>query len=274
MTSEASRTTPARERITAPVTYIVETGDKPYVHTAALTGGLPRFFAEFETREVAIENARPLAGGLSIDRQGFELRRHASEMGDFYDDAEVEGVYVPEVERLLMEATGARRVLVFDHTRRGEQRAGQPGFREPAARVHNDYTPWSGADRIRHLLGEDEAAGRRIAQVNVWRPIRGPVERMPLALLDASSVAPEDLVATDHVYPDRVGEIYHVARSPAHRWYYFPRMQADEVVLIKGYDTAEDGRARFTPHTAFDDPTAPGHARPRESIELRTLLVF
>jgi hypothetical protein len=145
--------------------------------------------------------------------------------------------------------------------------------------VHVDYTAKSGPQRVKDLFGEAEAArlaasGARIVQINVWRPIRGPVQRSPLALADASSVAPEDLVATDQVFPDRVGEIYHLAHDPAQRWYYAPAMTADEVLLIKGWDSLDDGRARFTPHGAFDLPDTPDSAPPRESIEVRTLVVI
>jgi hypothetical protein len=59
-----------------------------------------------------------------------------------------------------------------------------------------------------------------------------------------------------------------------HRWYYFPQMRADEALLIKTFDSATDGRARFSVHTAFEDPSAPADAAPRESIETRALLFF
>jgi len=267
----------AHERVTATLTYMAPSAHKPYVHTAALTGGAPRYFAEMAPHVVAVRDARPVAGGLSIEREGFERRRHPTRVQDFYDDAEVEAIYYPEVEGLLKQATGASRVVIFDHTRRRDDGLEGDGVRGPANRVHNDYTAWSGPERVRALLGEHAAPARgrtRVAQINVWRPIHGPVLRSPLALLDASSVAPGDLIATDNVYPDRVGEIYYLGYNPAHRWFYFPRMERDEVVLIKGYDSLEDGRARFTPHTAFDDPTTPRDAPPRESIEVRTLVVF
>jgi hypothetical protein len=145
--------------------------------------------------------------------------------------------------------------------------------------VHVDYTARSGPQRVRDLLGEAEALrlaaeGARIVQINVWRPIRGPVRRSPLALADASTIRPEDLIATDQVFPDRVGEIYHLAYDPTQRWYYAPLMTPDEVLLIKGWDSLEDGRARFTPHSAFDLPDTPADAPPRESIEVRTLAVI
>ena len=80
-----------------------------------------------------------------------------------------------------------------------------------------------------------------------------------------------DFVPSDLVYRDRVGETYRVRYNPAHRWFYVPEMQSDEAVLIKCYDSAEDGTARFTAHSAFEDPTAPADVLPRESIELRTI---
>ena len=137
----------------------------------------------------------------------------------------------------------------------------------------------SGPQRLRDVLGDDEAerllkGGARIIQINVWRPIVGPVERTPLALADASSISPEDLIATDQIFPDRVGEIYHVAFGPEQRWYYAPQMTRDEVILIKGWDSLEDGRARFTPHTAFELPDARPNAPPRQSIETRTLVII
>ena len=89
---------------------------------------------------------------------------------------------------------------------------------------------------------------------------------------DAQSVRPEDLVPSDLVYPNRVGETYSVTFDPEHRWYYVPEMRADEVLLLKCYDSKTDGRARFAPHTAFADPTTPPDAAPRESIELRALV--
>lgn len=150
------------------------------------------------------------------------------------------------------------------------------GTKEPVKRAHNDYTLKSGPQRVRDLLGDEADAllKGRFAVVNVWRPIAHEVEESPLALCDALSIAPADLVPTDLIYRDRIGETYALAYNPAHRWFYFPRLRPDEAVLIKCYDSAEDGRARFAAHSAFDDPTSPPNARPRESIEARTLVFF
>jgi hypothetical protein len=108
--------------------------------------------------------------------------------------------------------------------------------------------------------------------INLWRPIRGPLRDSPLAMVDGTTVAPDDLVASDLIYPNRRGETYSVKYNPNHRWFYFPEMTADEALLLKCYDSATDGRTRFGPHTAFIDPTTPADAAPRESIEVRTLV--
>ena len=128
--------------------------------------------------------------------------------------------------------------------------------------------------RVRDLMGEEaeELLRHRFEIVNVWRPIRGPLRDAPLAVCDATSVAFADFVPSDLVYRDRIGETYRVRYNPAHRWFYMPEMRSDEAVLIKCYDSAEDGTARFTAHSAFEDPTAPADVLPRESIEVRTLV--
>ena len=227
---------------------------------------------------VAIRDGRPFNDHLSLDKQGFHLLRDVSAVSDFYDDARGRLRLLPGARTAGQagDRRGTRRRLRHD-LRSGKPLPGRKPVKEPARRIHNDYTEKSGPQRVRDLLPADEAEALlrgRFAVINVWRPIRGPVLEAPLALCDATSIAPEDFVATDLNYPDRTGETYSVTFNPRHRWFYFPRMAADEVVLIKCYDSARDGRARFTAHGAFDDPTSPQDAPPRESIEARTLVFF
>ncbi len=267
--------------IGAPLNFISRQDTKPAVHSAALTGGAPKYFYNTEAHGVTISDMREIAETLSVDQEGFELLDHTTAVEDLYDNNAVEQLYFPEIEALLQRRFGASQVVVFDVTRRSDSGAGArnpDGLRGPATQVHVDYTTKSGPQRMKDVLGEDEAArltasGARIIQVNVWRPIRGPVERSPLALADASSVQQEDLIAIDQIFPDRVGEIYNLAHAPSQRWYYAPRMTADEVLLIKGWDSLDDGRARFTPHSAFQLPVTRENAPARESIEVRTLVV-
>ena len=272
---------PATE-ISAPLNFIRRQDTKPVFHSSALTGGEAKIFFDPETHTVPISDMREIAETLSVDHEGFELLHHTTAVEDLYDNDAVEQVYYPEIEALLRRKFGASQVVIFDVTRRSDGGAGAQnpdGLRGPATRVHVDYTAKSGPQRAKDILGEDEAArltaaGARIIQINVWRPIRGPVERSPLALADASTVAPEDLIATDQIFPDRVGEIYNVAHAPSQRWYYAPRMTTDEVLLIKGWDSLDDGRARFTPHSAFNFPETRKDAPARESIEVRTFVVI
>jgi len=255
---------------------------KPAFESSAYSGGVPRVLFETERHIVPIRDMRPRAEKFSLDREGFELLRSRTSVADLYDDAAVERDYYPEIEALLRSALGADRVVIFDATRRSDAGAGAAnadGMRGPASRVHVDYTEKSGPQRVRDFFGADEAArlfasGARIVQVNVWRPIRGPVQRSPLALADAASIRPADLIATDQLFPGRIGEIYHLAYNPTQRWYYAPEMTRDEVLLIKGWDSLDDGRARFTPHSAFELPETPSGAAPRESIEVRTLVAI
>lgn len=275
---------PARSAalVTAGLTFVTPSATKPRFESSALTGGAPRIHFETERHLVEIHDMRPLASTFTLDREGFELRRHATAVADLYDDEAIATRYYPEIESLLRATFGATRVIIFDATRRSDTGGGaqnRDGLRGPASRVHVDYTEKSGPQRLKDLLGETEAAAlvasrARIIQINVWRPIRGPVLRSPLALADAESIRPADLIATDQVFPDRIGEIYHLAYHPSQRWYYAPEMTPDEVILIKGWDSLADGRARFTPHGAFDLADTLETAPPRESIEVRTMVVI
>lgn len=258
--------------------YIARTGERPRNYTFEPPPGVPWRSGTIAPQNVSVANGRILHTP-SLDIEGFSLVKYPTAVRDFYDDAEVTSVYYAEIEALLKAQTGAARVLVFDHTRRSndETRRKATKLREPLRSVHNDYTSISGRRRVFDYLPMDEAeaaASRRHAIVNIWRAVGAPVEESPLAVADARTIAPADLVAADLVYPDRVGETYAIAHNPAHRWFYFPKLQLDEAILIKSYDSAEDGRARFTPHTAFSDPTSPENARPRESIEVRALVFF
>jgi hypothetical protein len=230
------------------------------------------------THRVSLHNGRPLADRFEFEREGFRFVPHRSQVGDFTNDAEIRRVYYKECEDLIKQISGARRVVVFDHTLRtasGTQRETQK-IRDIVSRVHNDYTEWSGPQRVRDVM-EDEAETLlegRFAIIQVWRPINHPVESHPLAICDAQTMKPETLVINERRYPDRVGQTYAITYDPDQRWYWFPRMRPDEALVFKVYESLRDGRARWTAHSAFKDPTAPPHARPRESIEIRTLAFF
>lgn len=259
--------------------YVVNTGENIVIRPSVAGGTPGERQGRFEDRDVVIHDGRPLIGKLSLDREGFALVRHVTAVTDFHDEAQRRDIYDPEIERLVAEATGAVRVVVFDHTLRSddEETRQRRKIREPVQGVHNDYTPRSGPQRVRDLFPADEAEdllSRRFAIVNVWRSTGGPVETMPLCICDARSIAPGDLVVSERRAVDRIGYTYRIAYNPNHQWYWFPNMQFDEAMLIKSYDSATDGTARFTPHTAFAVPGTPPDAAPRQSIESRLFAFF
>jgi hypothetical protein len=264
--------------VEAPVNYLADLSVKPVTYNPPPGTGLPHRDGNYRDFIVRIHDGRPIAKDLSLDRQAFILTHHDTAVRDFYDEAEVRATYNAEVEALVKRETGAAKVVVFDHTIRSADRAVERGLRTPVRSVHNDYTETSGPQRVRDLLPADEAEVRlkkRFAEYNVWRNIaHDPVEMSPLGLVDSESIAPRDLAVCDLVYADRTGEIYQGVYNADHRWYYFPRMTRDEAILIKCYDSLKDGRARFSLHAAFDDPTTPADAKPRQSIEVRTLAFF
>lgn len=265
--------------IEAMLNYLIDTGDKP-----ASYGGVSTAVADqkrkgkYQEHKMPVFDGRAIADHLSLEREGFILVKHETQVKDFFDEAEVRSVYYRETERLVKQLSGARRVLVFDHTLRSADSAVRDAkqISGPVRNAHNDYTEWSGPQRVRDLLPDEaeELLKRRFAVIQTWRPIRKPVEREPLAIADARSIGTNELVPSSRVYPDRVGEVYHCTFNPEHRWYYFPKMQRNEAMVFKCFDSMKDGRARWTAHCAFDDPTSPPDAPPRESIEMRTLAFF
>jgi hypothetical protein len=236
--------------VEATLNYIVDTGEKIFTETAAPGSTDVRSGGRQDPRRITIRNGRQFADKFVLEQNGFHFVRHDTKVEDFFNEEEIRRVYYSEMEALVKAEIGASRVVVFDQ--------------------------WSAPQRVRDLLPQ-EADGllrRRFAIVQVWRPIRNPVETFPLAICDARTLSEDDLIVSERRYPNRVGQTYAITYNPAHRWYWFPRMRRDEALVFKVYDSLRDGRARWTAHTAFDDPSSPRNARPRESIEIRTLAFF
>jgi hypothetical protein len=240
--------------------------------------GVPRNSGEVDPRKVAIRNAR-LEKGLTLDVAGFELIKHRGTLDDwasFQDGELVKTVDYPEVAEALRQHTGAEKVVIFDHTLRDSavEAGSGSGLREVVRRVHDDQTLESAPRRVERHLPPEEAQWRlqrRFAIINFWRPIGSPVWRAPLAVCDARTIEPDDLLPSDLKYRDWTGETYSVAYNSKHRWYWYPYQTPSEATLLKIYDSATDGRARLTAHTAFDDPTTAQSAPARRSMEIRAI---
>jgi hypothetical protein len=259
--------------VVAELHYVKRSAEKPTRYVMEPPPGVPAWNGIDDPRHVRIEDARGREAEFTLDRNGFALVNAPSEVRDFYDANEIKAVYYPETERLLRAKLGASRVIVFDHNVRNAARA---GLAPPSRRVHNDHTVNSAPRRVRDHLGAEagDLLKHRFGIVNVWRPIRGPVLDSPLALCDAQSFSDNDLIPSDLVYAHVRGETSSVEFKPGHRWYYFSEQQPQEALLIRIHDSADDGRARLSFHTSFENPLAPPDAPPRESIEVRALVFF
>mmetsp|Transcript_36085 Transcript_36085/g.70118 ORF Transcript_36085/g.70118 Transcript_36085/m.70118 type:complete len:408 (-) Transcript_36085:100-1323(-) len=287
-------------------------------------GDMELYGVHFQPTMTTIKNARAMEP-TRLSREGFELRSHdvATELGtdfDFYDDNQIIQRYYPSIEKLVREATGASHVYAFDHNVRcaGGNKSGKTlksgsAVQAPAHIVHTDYTLTSAPQRLRDLSEapkindtwrkirntneplipkeqvKDALEGKgRFQIINVWRNIKKePVGIFPLAVCNAHTANPKDLVTFEIHYKDRVGENYFLRAAsaeeePHHRWYYFPRMMQSEVLVFKQWDThgplptenrvKGSGRApQFCAHTAFKDPSSLPHSPDRESIEVRVI---
>ena len=262
----------------ASIRYTAATGEKLVNETFGPNNIRRKTSGTEELHAVEIRDGRRTAPSFSLDENGFVFVEHKTAVRDFFDPEELKRAYYPEVASLIKSLSGAKRVHVFDHTLRSGNEAEREAklLREPVLSAHNDYTDWSGPNRVRELLPDESESllKNRFAIIQVWRAINQPIQSNPLAIADAKSVAPDDLLIAERRYPNRVGQTYRLKYSPRHRWFYFPEMRRDEALVFKVYDSEKDGRARFTPHTSFDDPATPPGAPPRQSIEARTLAFF
>src|SRR5438094_2251758 len=185
-----------------------EEGEKP-----ASYGGVRKSVAaqkkkgKYQEHKMTIYNARAIADQLSLEREGFILVSHETKMQNFYDEDEIRDLYYKETEELVKRTSGAKRVVVFDHTLRSADEAlrEEKQISGPVRNAHNDYTDWSGPQRVRDLLPDEaeELLKHRFAVVQVWRPIRHALQREPLAIADAKSIGTRELFPTSRVYPDR-----------------------------------------------------------------------
>ena len=270
-----------RLNIKAGITFIVKQKEKPVYESSALTGMIPKLFFNTETKIVKIINGRN-ALNYDIDYNGFELHNFISKYNAENISKNLEG-YKLEIKLFLKKRFNYEQIFVFDTTRRSNDKRGafnKDGRRQPAERAHVDYTEKSGPLRAKDIIGKELykrllATKKRIIQINLWKPLSKVVLSSPLAIADPNTINPADLVATDQKFPNRVGEIYHLAYNKNQKWYWIPNMKDNEVLLLKGWDSSNKRNiVKFTPHTSFNIENQDIINNPRDSIEARIFMVL
>ncbi len=257
--------------------YATDEGDKYYYEIAAPDSPGRNLGRGTAKREMAIFDARRWPA-FALDVHGFELVSDHLPRIDFLDDASVKRLYYPIMAKHAAHRTGAARIHIFDHTvRHGDAEVRRTtGLKPPARGVHNDYTHWSARKRVRDLLPTEaeELLKRRFAIVQAWRPIGRPIESDPITVADARTVSEADFVPVPRISPGRVGETWRALHNPKHRFFYYPHMTPNEALFFKVYDSATDGTARYTLHTAFELPDQDRRTNPRHSVEMRLFAFF
>ena len=236
-----------------------------------------------------------------MDRLGLSLAHLESKCTNFYDAAEVERVFYPEIEKLLLDFfPGATDALVYNHDtfdkdyagdRTEDQDAKNPGVNAKYANlVHNDLNDNSGRVRCRELLTKnlrnfgreqhyteaeaDAKMSRRFMSINLAKPME-TVEQFPFVLCAWPSLADQPYINNYRVYDDRVGETTRFTYRPDHEWYWVPRQTPTEVSMLKCYDSVTDGSvSRWSFHTACVDPTVPLDAPCRKNVVVRSYVFF
>lgn len=195
-------------------------------------------------------------------------------------DPTVKPRYYKAIEAAVLRLTGATYCRATNLTLRSSSIIGvhtraQGDYtpRGPVNDVHCDFTPEAPAIEAFGVLADAMGLGGcRYAVINCWRNTAfTAVEEWPMAVLDASTVAPGDLVP--RVSPENGNTIFNVLPNDQHRWFTYPGMTDGELLLFKQYDS-DPAAVRFTPHTAFDAPRASANPNPRRSCELRMLCFY
>ena len=247
----------------------------------------PRFHANDHSRDnlilephsIRVIDARTVLDPPTLDREGFMLVRHKSEVRDFRDRDEVDCIHRDEIAKLVKEVTGADDVVVTaPGVLRFSERSPDSGKLDnsyPARFIHIDVSDPTGRSMAEQAAPNGLANVQRYANYNVWRVFSPPPQDAPLAVCDARTLAPEDLVPADAVFdregqPDWSFEALLVRYNPAHQWWYWSNMDRDDALIFKTKDSDPD-RAHHVPHSAFDDPGCPPDAAPRASIEMRAI---
>jgi hypothetical protein len=258
------------------VNYIGQMSERPryYAHDSS------RDVITFDRRTILVEDARLRSQPPSLGQEGFALFQHPSAVADFLDPEELARVYSPEIERLVMEVSGADQAVISGPViLRSSEKSPVTSpitILRPARFVHIDISDSTVAQLTERWRPKNNGrVVRRFAHYNVWRALTPPPQDIPLAVCDARTVCQSDPVDADSI-TDTPGEpvssivVGLVRYNPLHRWSYFSEMNRDEVLVFKSHDS-DPNQPHHVPHTAFKDAARRRGVATRESIEMRAI---
>ncbi len=261
--------------------FIKKQKTKPVYESSAMTGLIPKLHFKIEKKEVNILSIRNKSK-FNLDKNGYELHDFKTKYNEHNILENLES-YKKELQIFLKEIFDYSKIFIFDLTIRSNRKEGAynlDGYRQPADRAHVDYTLKSGPHRAKEvislkLFNSTIKKEKRIIQLNAWRPLCEEVKSSPLTFADPTSICKKDLIATDQIFPDRIGEIYHVAYNKKQKWNWVPNMKRNEILLLKGWDSSNNKNIiKFTPHASFNLRKQDIKKNPRTSIEARVFLIL
>jgi hypothetical protein len=256
--------------IEATIAYVLNDGTRSYY----FANDHARDHVPIDARTMPVTDARQFA--TSLDGEGFMLVPHRSAVQDFECAEEVAALHAAEIVELVKAHCGADHVqITAPGILRFSENSGRAGSRDnshPARFAHIDATAATSAGFAAASAPPGKQV-RRYAHFNVWRAFTSPPQDIPLAICDASSIAPRDLLVADAIFdppggPEWSFESWVIAYNPAHRWCWFPEMTRDEALIFK---TSDSVFSNPVPHVAFDAPQTGLALQPRASIEMRAV---
>jgi hypothetical protein len=228
---------------------------------------------KYDFRTMPIHDGRAISGGATLAKNGFICVRHPMTPVDFDDGSRWQERFLDEIMAYIRDMTGQTDVVANHAAPRSTRFKDSDGTIDF---VHNDYTGGSIGVFINELDPDraEERLAKRFAVYNIWRMVSQPPQSRPIAVCDPTTIAIADAVPSQTYYSgERYEENFLLRYNPAHRWYYFPDMTPDEMIIWTGYDS-DPAMPSIVPHAAFDNPACTDPNAIRSNIDTRAYVFF
>ncbi|KAF2637124.1 hypothetical protein P280DRAFT_552563 [Massarina eburnea CBS 473.64] len=203
-----------------------------------------------------------------LESKGFAiLKDKSTSLGALHAQEKWNTAYLEETAQMIKNQLGADEQKAIQGLQFGTV------VRPVAASAHVDQDGPNSRRMCEGAASEDVFERlARMQQLNVWRPLKGPVTCKPMAVCEGSTVSPESKSVHMGLFGTRV-VVHHDAMQ---KWCFIKRQEPNEVFILKIYDSQVlPGDAECTPHTSVDEINgADGPQNSRESIEVRLVACY